>query len=472
MSETKRPLKVFLCHASADKPKVRELYERLKSEGWIDPWLDVVKLLPGQHWTTVIKQSLDDADVVIIFISNNSINREGFVQREMNKAWDLSLEKPRSVIYLIPLRLEECDVPYDLRERQWADYFGEKKEETYEALLESLKLRHEQKLKLEADEYIRREKAEKERLALEEKTRKEAEEKTRLEAEERAQQEKKERDRKVAEARVRKEAEEKARRETEELSRIEKVEKERKAAEIALQEKKKLEAPQKANREKAEREANEKAKQEKLKRDAAEKAQRERAERRATQITVLKGTLSRSFIALRSKLHKAVVPFLRIAGFAGIAIALFWGAPKIISLIPTAQVELTDTLRPSNTMTLVSTSTLSPVAPLKTITPSRTPALPSRTPTRTITAVPTFTLTSTLTEVAPLLTCTWREPAKQALTLTQYTCYCRNSSCTCYTTFYNSNTGQVQGIGDGKTFLSKSAVDKKIKDYQGSCVAN
>lgn len=37
MSETKRPLKVFLCHASADKPKVRELYERLKSEGWIDP---------------------------------------------------------------------------------------------------------------------------------------------------------------------------------------------------------------------------------------------------------------------------------------------------------------------------------------------------------------------------------------------------------------------------------------------------
>lgn len=33
MTEPKRPLKVFLCHASADKPKVRELYRSLKRRG-------------------------------------------------------------------------------------------------------------------------------------------------------------------------------------------------------------------------------------------------------------------------------------------------------------------------------------------------------------------------------------------------------------------------------------------------------
>ena len=38
-----RKLKVFLCHSSNDKPAVRELYTRLKSEGWIDPWLDEEK---------------------------------------------------------------------------------------------------------------------------------------------------------------------------------------------------------------------------------------------------------------------------------------------------------------------------------------------------------------------------------------------------------------------------------------------
>jgi hypothetical protein len=36
-----RQLRVFLCHSSQDKPIVRELYQRLLSEGWIDPWLPV-----------------------------------------------------------------------------------------------------------------------------------------------------------------------------------------------------------------------------------------------------------------------------------------------------------------------------------------------------------------------------------------------------------------------------------------------
>lgn len=43
MTET-RKLRVFLCHASQDKPIVRELYQRLNAEGWIDPWLDRLNL--------------------------------------------------------------------------------------------------------------------------------------------------------------------------------------------------------------------------------------------------------------------------------------------------------------------------------------------------------------------------------------------------------------------------------------------
>ena len=49
-----RKLRVFLCHSSQDttgvalrKPIVRELYQRLNAEGWIDPWLDEEKLLPN-----------------------------------------------------------------------------------------------------------------------------------------------------------------------------------------------------------------------------------------------------------------------------------------------------------------------------------------------------------------------------------------------------------------------------------------
>jgi hypothetical protein len=46
MLETKRPLKVFLCHAHSDRDAVRALYSRLRREG-VDVWLDKEKLLPG-----------------------------------------------------------------------------------------------------------------------------------------------------------------------------------------------------------------------------------------------------------------------------------------------------------------------------------------------------------------------------------------------------------------------------------------
>lgn len=56
MTDAKRPLKVFLCHASADKPKVRELYRTLKRRG-VQPWLDAEDLIPGQNWEVGIPKA-------------------------------------------------------------------------------------------------------------------------------------------------------------------------------------------------------------------------------------------------------------------------------------------------------------------------------------------------------------------------------------------------------------------------------
>ncbi len=44
MPET-RKLRVFLCHAWQDKPIMRELYQKLTTEGRIEPWLDEEKPL-------------------------------------------------------------------------------------------------------------------------------------------------------------------------------------------------------------------------------------------------------------------------------------------------------------------------------------------------------------------------------------------------------------------------------------------
>jgi hypothetical protein len=117
-----KPLKIFLCHSSDDKPEVRELYNLLVKQG-ADPWFDAEKLLPGQDWNLEINKALDDSDVILLCLSKGSVNKEGYVQREMRIALDRALEMPDGRIFLIPARLEECDLPYKIKTYQWVDLF-------------------------------------------------------------------------------------------------------------------------------------------------------------------------------------------------------------------------------------------------------------------------------------------------------------------------------------------------------------
>ncbi len=116
-------LRVFLCHASSDKPTVRRLYKYLSDSGF-DPWLDEVELLPGYDWQMEIPKAVRAADVVVICLSKSSINKAGYVQKEISFALDVAEEQPEGRIYLIPARLEECDVPFRLKRWQWVDLFA------------------------------------------------------------------------------------------------------------------------------------------------------------------------------------------------------------------------------------------------------------------------------------------------------------------------------------------------------------
>lgn len=156
MSTEKRPLKVFLSYASQDRPAVREIFDALKLEDWIDPWLDKVKIRPGEDWQLVIETAVDEADVAILCFSNQSVSKEGFVQREIRYVYDIALEKPEGTIFLIPLRLDDCEIPRKLRYLHWVDYFGGEKATAYSDLLDALKVRYEQKFGIENNSRTRR----------------------------------------------------------------------------------------------------------------------------------------------------------------------------------------------------------------------------------------------------------------------------------------------------------------------------
>ncbi len=136
-SNTNRLLKVFLCHASDDKPTVHKLYSRLLNDG-IDAWLDTEKLLPGQNWKVEIPKAVKNSDVVIVCLSNQSINKEGFIQKEIKIALDTADEKPESAIFIIPARLENCNVPERITQYQWVDLFSD---DGYKRLMKALQLR-------------------------------------------------------------------------------------------------------------------------------------------------------------------------------------------------------------------------------------------------------------------------------------------------------------------------------------------
>jgi formylglycine-generating enzyme required for sulfatase activity len=134
-----RPLHVFLCHASQDKPAVWKMYRFLKQRG-MQPWLDQADLLPGQNWEVEIPKALFASDVILVCLSKNSINKEGYVQKEIVFALDKALEKPEGTIFVIPAKLEECEVPRRLGMYQWVDYF---RPDGRKRLLLSLSLRAE-----------------------------------------------------------------------------------------------------------------------------------------------------------------------------------------------------------------------------------------------------------------------------------------------------------------------------------------
>jgi EAL domain-containing protein (putative c-di-GMP-specific phosphodiesterase class I) len=118
-----RPLRVFLCHPSDDRPTVRQLYQRLRAAG-LEAWLDEANLVSGQHRDYEITKALCSADVVIVCLSRGSVKRSGDVPAGMKFALDLADEQPEGTIFLLPLKLEECEIPERLHRWQWINYFA------------------------------------------------------------------------------------------------------------------------------------------------------------------------------------------------------------------------------------------------------------------------------------------------------------------------------------------------------------
>jgi len=117
------PLKLFISHSRQDAVCAREIYDGLKAEGF-DPWLDVESIPGGGEWKLLVAQAVRESHVVLVLLSQRSVTRDGFLQREIHMALEMWQEKAPGRIYLLPVRLDDCRKHERLAHLNWIDLFG------------------------------------------------------------------------------------------------------------------------------------------------------------------------------------------------------------------------------------------------------------------------------------------------------------------------------------------------------------
>lgn len=121
--------RVFLSYAREDiDAAAADLYKSLTSAG-IAVWFDKESLNPGVKWKPAISIAIRESRYFIILLSSRSVSKRGFVQTEIKQALDVLEQYPENETYVIPVRLDECQVTHEkLNELNWVDLFPRKRD--------------------------------------------------------------------------------------------------------------------------------------------------------------------------------------------------------------------------------------------------------------------------------------------------------------------------------------------------------
>ena len=88
--------------------------------------MDKENLLPGQDYDIEIKNNIRKSDFFIPLFSSISVEKRGYIQKEFKLAVDTLEEIPPGEIFVIPVRLDECEIKYpELKKYQYQDLFPE-----------------------------------------------------------------------------------------------------------------------------------------------------------------------------------------------------------------------------------------------------------------------------------------------------------------------------------------------------------
>lgn len=115
----------FLSYAREDERAAEQLKKLLESSCRVSIWMDSHKLLPGQRWEEQITEAIRLADGALFLASDYSLNKDTFVQREL----ELLLDRADAIgnpVFLILIKLDETPIENKrLRGLHWVHYHPE-----------------------------------------------------------------------------------------------------------------------------------------------------------------------------------------------------------------------------------------------------------------------------------------------------------------------------------------------------------
>ncbi len=115
---------VFISYAREDETQARAIHEKLSNAGF-KTWLDKEALLGGQSWEMVIEKMIEESDFVLTCLSRRSISKRGYVQREIKKTLKVVELQPEGKVYLIQVRLDDCEIPRSVSKFNCVDLYEE-----------------------------------------------------------------------------------------------------------------------------------------------------------------------------------------------------------------------------------------------------------------------------------------------------------------------------------------------------------
>jgi hypothetical protein len=115
------PLRLYISHASEDQATVNQLRDDLKAKQFQVFLCE--DLSPGSDWQKEMDRELKRADVFVYCLSSASVARPGLYNDELKAARARYRTEGEEAILIVPLRLEPCVIPAEVKDLMVLDLF-------------------------------------------------------------------------------------------------------------------------------------------------------------------------------------------------------------------------------------------------------------------------------------------------------------------------------------------------------------